>query len=74
MSIFKVEKSKSKATLLFRSQGEYLDKIMICEAAKVAYTNDVCVTIYKDDADVIVILFSGVESSIEKIEEFYNND
>ena len=70
-TIFKVETDRRRATLTFVSMGADLDTKLIHEAADEAYKNNICFQFYKDDANSVIILFSGKREGIKKIEQFY---
>ena len=73
MGFFKVERDKRKATVLIKSQGEIQDKKIISKATEIAYDTKSVITVYRDDGNCIVILFSNTSvESLEKIKEFYN--
>ena len=70
--LFRVESDKRRATLCFKSFGSEKDIELIIEAIRVAYKNNVCFSSYKDDANSVVIFFSGkTEEGIKKIGELY---
>ena len=75
MSIFRVERKKRRATLLVKGQGEKLDKDIMKNATEIAYETRAILTIYRDEEDSLVILFSVKdEDAIKRIEDFYNGD
>lgn len=69
--ILKKSQNQRRAEITFKSTGEKADMHIISAASEQAYRNKLEFSFFQDDYGTISICFSGMESNIDKIEEFY---